>query len=189
MFICVDSARVAHPLFQAGDGGSNPASTLQASDLVFEPCDKKFALALNRKWHSRLPELAFIGIKYAFHARFRDTTIAVAVWSGPVARMLPKNWLELRRMACSPEMPKNGASAFLSWMVRYLMKHSDSERFISYQDTDVHQGTIYRASGWTAASQSRRGDSWKRECRERKNLNGDETIASPKIRWERVRIA
>jgi len=126
-------------------------------------------------------------MKFAFHAKCGGVSYAVALWSTPVARMLPGNWLELRRLACSPEMPKNGASSFLAWMVRYLRKKSPAtERLISYQDTEVHSGTIYRAQGWAVGYTGTSGDSWDRPNRSRPNLNGDETIASAKIRWERV---
>jgi hypothetical protein len=126
-------------------------------------------------------------ISYAFHARHEDFSYAVALWSNPVARMLPQHWLELRRMACSPEMPKNGASAFLAWMARYFRKnHKEAERLISYQDTEVHQGTIYKAAGWIEGNRTRQGDTWETGNRGRINANGDETIASVKVRWERT---
>ena len=173
-------------MFQTEDGGSIPASALQVSDLIFERCPRRFAVTLNRQWHSRLPRIPDGMISYAFHARNRDVTYAVALWSNPVARMLPQHWLELRRMACSPEMPKNGSSAFISWMVRYLRgHHKEHERLISYQDTEVHKGTIYRASGWTEAHRSRAGDTWETGNRGRTNKNGDAAIASVKIRWEK----
>lgn len=185
--ICVDGCRVAHPLFQTEGDGSSPVSTLQVSDLVFERCARRHAVTLNRLWHSRLPKIPDGMISYAFHARNGDLTYAVAVWSNPVARLLPQHWLELRRMACSPEMPKNGASAFLAWMVRYLRKnHKAHERLISYQDTEVHRGTIYKAAGWLEGNRTRQGDTWETGNRGRINQNGAETIASVKVRWEKV---
>ena len=183
MTISVDSTRVVCPLFQTEDGGSIPASTLQ---LIFEPCPRKYAALLNQQWHSRLPRVEWQNMTFAFHARYGDVSYAVALWSNPVARLLPQKWIELRRMACSPEMPRNGASAFLAWMVRWFRKnHRDRERLISYQDTEVHSGTIYKAQGWVVGNIGRTGDSWKRVNRDRPMLNGVETIASAKIRWEK----
>lgn len=187
--IGVDSTRVVCPLFQEEEGGSTPASTLQVSDLVFERCPRRFAVALNRTWHSRLPNILDDTISYAFHARYGDVTYIVAIWSNPVSRMLPSHWLELRRMACSTETPKNAASAFLAWMVRYFRsRFPKHERLISYQDTEVHQGTIYRAAGWTDGHRTRQGDTWQTGNRGRVNQNGSNTIASVKVRWEK-RIA
>ncbi len=182
-----DGARVAHPLFQTGDGGSIPASSLQVPDLIFEPCSKRHCMLLNYKWHSRLPKIPESMCRFAFHARHGDITYAVALWSNPVARLLPQHWLELRRMACAPDAPHNAASAFLGWMVRWLRKRvPECERLISYQDTEVHAGTIYKASGWLVGALGASGDTWDRPNRYRPNANGDETIASAKIRWEKT---
>lgn len=181
-----DNSTVEYPLFQTECGGASPASPLQLSDLIYERCARRFAIRLNEMWHSRMPLISSVGIQYAFHARCGDRSVAVALWSPPVARMLPNHWLELRRFACSPEMPKNGATQFLNWMVRWFRKHCP-QRFacISYQDTAVHSGTIYKAAGWIADSTSRAGDTWKdKGGRPRFNINGDDTIASAKVRWK-----
>lgn len=182
--ISVDGCRVAHPLFQAEGDGSSPISTLQTSDLLFEPCSRPYAIRLNELWHSRMPLIDRVGIQFAFHAVHGDISYAVAIWSPPIARMLPSHWLELRRMACSPEMPRNGASSFLGWMARYFKKEFPArEKLISYQDTSVHSGTIYRAAGWVPARTSRDGDSWDKPARQRENINGP--VFAPKIRWEK----
>lgn len=62
---------------------------------------------------------------------------------------------------------------------------------ISYQDTDVHTGTIYRAAGWDPAyfSKARQRDRSKARIGTRRdyrsNLNGSEPDAAGKIRWEK----
>lgn len=180
------SSRVEFPLFQADDGGSNPAQPLQVRDISFARCSRRHADNLNRIWHSRLPRCEASMMSYAFHAYHADISYAVALWSTPVARLVPSHWIELRRMACSPEMPHNGASAFLGWMIRYFKKYAPHhERAVSYQDTAVHNGTIYKAAGWTVGRISGEGDSWDRKNRFRPMKNGEHTIASAKIRWER----
>lgn len=53
-------------------------------------------------------------------------------------------------MAIAPDAPKNLASRFLSIMVKEIRRaRPDIIKLISYQDTAVHKGTIYKASGWT----------------------------------------
>ena len=54
------------------------------------------------------------------------------------------------------------------------------ERLISYQDTDVHHGTIYKAANWEAGRVSS-GDDWVRNNRHRKASQ----TASVKVRWEK----
>ena len=187
----VDSVRVACPLFQGEGGGSTPTSTLTARALVFEPCAKLYAVQLVRRWHSRLPGCQRGPWQYAFHARHGEATYAVALWNNPCTRSLPEHWLELRRMATAPDAPKNTASRFLMWMVRYFRAHApERERCIAYQDTDVHTGTIYKASGWTAAYTGKRRVRDRSKPRTgtdrmyRSNKNGVAVDAAPKVRWE-----
>jgi hypothetical protein len=187
----VDSTRVVCPLFQAEDGGSIPASTLQVKDLLFEPSPRPHAVQLVREWHSRLPNCQDGPWEYAFLARYGRLTYAVALLNSPSARCLPSHWLELRRLACAPDAPKNTCSAFLGWIVRYLKAHaSERERLISYQDTAVHAGTIYRAAGWIPAFTSaprirdRSGNRTGTKRKYRWNINGQDADAAAKVRWE-----
>ena len=197
MNIGVDSTRVVCPLFHTGEGGSMPTSTLHARDLVFELCPVKQATQLNREWHSRLPKIHDIFWHYAFRASYNDVIFAVALWSQPTTRCLPQHWLELRRLACAPDAPRYTASRFLGWMVRYFQRVApDRERCISYQDTAVHQGTIYKASGWkpafTGKAMARSDRSYSMKKTEntlyRKRINGAEVDESSKVRWEKMLV-
>ena len=50
---------------------------------------------------------------------------------------------------------------------------------LSYQDEDVHVGTIYKASGWTPVKKTK-GHSW--SCKSRKR-NKEQSLSN-KVRWE-----
>jgi hypothetical protein len=58
-------------------------------------------------------------------------------------------------------------------------KFPEINRLISYQDTEVHNGTIYKCSGWHIASKCE-GNSW---TTKKRNRNKEQTLAK-KIRWE-----
>jgi len=143
---------------------------------------------LNSVWHSRLPIIEWSNVvrnrhSICFGARFNGDLYAIAIWSSPVAANRMKNGrqsLELRRFAISPNAPKNTASRMLSVM-RNLIKHQmpDVTWFVSYQDTEVHTGTIYKASGWNLVGESL-GVSWSNKDRVR---NKEQSLAS-KARWE-----
>jgi len=158
-------------------------------------CPVKQATQLNRQWHSRLPKVHDIFWHYSFRAVHNDVIYAVALWSQPTTRCLPQHWLELRRLACAPDAPKNTPSRFLGWMVRYF-KHvaPQRERCISYQDTAVHEGTIYKAAGWTPAYtgkamvRSDRMSAMKKteNTLYRQRINGTEVDQSAKVRWEKI---
>ena len=93
-------------------------------------------------------------------------------------------------MACSPEAPRNTASRFLGWMARYFADRCPfREKLISYQDTAVHNGTIYKAAGWEvdfvskARVRDRSGNRVGTTRKYRSDMNGVAPAASEKIRW------
>lgn len=182
-----DGVMAAHSLFQARGGGSTPTSSLQ---LWLDVIDFREAKRLNRLWHSRLPEIgdptAIMEASLCFAAGFDGRVFAVGIWSHPVARLLPQEtWLELRRLAIASEAPKNTASRTLSVMT-ILVKRFRPEmiRLISYQDTAVHNGTIYRSAGWKLAKDSRSNTQWDMPSRPRPKSQSD----SPKRCWDKCLV-
>lgn len=189
--LSIDNARVESGIEIKLIDSDLPGSILHARDLVFSQCSKAHAVLLTRKWHSRLPNTQKAPWKYAFKASYGGITYAVALWNNPSARMLPQNWIELRRFSCAPDAPKNTASRFLSWMVRYF-KHSHTEytKCISYQDTVVHTGAIYKASGWKIGFVTKKRLRNRQIIRRGTNryyrigINGEEIDTCEKYRWE-----
>lgn len=181
-----DDVVEAYPLFQAEDGGSIPTSALE---LYFSACDRQVFVDCNRLWHSRLPKIgASLGRVY-YMAECRTRIYAVAMWSNPVARLLPQQeWLELRRFAITDSAPRYTASRMLGWMARDIRsRFPEVVRLISYQDCKAHCGTIYAASGWVEAknyiSRCRNWaptTAWASRCRAGRT---DQNV-SPRMRWE-----
>lgn len=146
------------------------------------------ACNLNAIWHSRLPIIDWSNVVrnthyVCFGASFNDEFYASAIWSSPVAQnrfKYGKQMLELRRLAVSPEAPFNTAT----WMLAKMRKHifetmPDIALLVSYQDTEVHLGTIYKADNWVAVSESP-GMEWSTNTRQR---NKEQSLAV-KVRWE-----
>jgi hypothetical protein len=163
----------------------------KASMLTVRKCHIETARHFNSLWHSRLPYTQRGPWKVAFSASYRNNVFAVALWHNSSARNLPKEWLELRRLAVAPNAPHCTASYMLAKMTRWIrVNMPDIEKLISYQDKDVHKGTIYKAAGWIPAwetiarvrdrSKFRRGTG----RYYRSNSNGAEPNSSGKIRWE-----
>lgn len=165
-------------------------------ELEYEVIKAKLACELNDKWHSRLPYIHWSNVVrnthyVCFGAKPRGVEIgpngegyvAVGIWSSPVAQnrfKYGKQMLELRRMAISGECPKNTATHMLRFMRRWILANkTDVAMLVSYQDTEVHQGTIYKADNWVEAAKSE-GLAWNTEKRKR---NKEQSL-SPKIRWE-----
>jgi hypothetical protein len=180
----IDTRRLVMPLFAAGAVG-----VCAVGELIVEPCDKGRAVELNGIWHSRLPYAQKGPWMYAFWARGGGVVYAVALWHNPSARTLPGDWIELRRMAIAGDAPRNTASYMLSRMIRWFRENTDHPHAISYQDTTVHLGTIYKASNWEReyVSKARVRDRSKlrvgTDRAYRSNSNGAAVDGSEKIRW------
>lgn len=177
-----DDVRDNMPLFRSGLGGSTPTSALQ---LKIRIVNVHRAIELNKTWHSRLPNVDWSNIVRAspslcFVAEHNDIAYASAIWSAPCARGYNgRNWLELRRLAIAGDAPKNTATRMLRVMRLMIVKCLPQiSKLISYQDTEVHAGTIYRAAGWVAI------ETFKKT---RWHIGRERTqpvSVKPKIRWE-----
>lgn len=182
------SAVAAHQLFQTGGGGSIPTSAL---DFYIEEIEMRLAKDLNSKWHSMLPRtdlgnLLCGNTSAAYAAKFDEYYYAVAIFSQPIIRAIAKDGktIELRRLAICNDAPKNTASRMLSICRRLVKaKYPQMEKCVSYLAVEVHEGTIYKASGWipvgkvsAARPQRKRGD--------RGRSTGPLQTFSPKQRWE-----
>jgi hypothetical protein len=174
-----DSITVVQPVHPAG-GGSNPTSPLQFQ-IVEIPL--KTALQLNETWHSRMPKCPPFA-KVSYGAIFDNVYYACAMWSNPIARLLPQyTWLELRRLAISNDAPKNTASRMIKVMTHLVRKkYPEVVKLISYQDEDVHEGTIYKASGWYIGKRAKTHKGWYRVKYPYPDMNKS---YSPKTRWEK----
>lgn len=180
-----DDVRDSMPLFRNGCGGSIPTSALQ---LRVARCNVHRACELNNLWHSRFPKIDWSNVvrnsDYACYvAEHDDIAYACAIWSSPIAanRLAEgQTALELRRMAISSDAPTNTASRMLGIMRRQIQKEMPHiTLLVSYQDTEVHKGTIYKAAGWTAVAKNK-GTSWSNSSRTR---NKEQSLAD-KVRWE-----
>jgi len=142
---------------------------------------------LNNLWHSRLPDIANYQNCDCYGAIYKNYYFAIAMWSIPSARALNgRNWWELRRMAIAPDAPKNTASRMLKIMAQLIKKEKPQiTKLISYQDTDVHCGTIYKASGWVVGNVGKRIDETKKWNNWKTRAGRKNQSTAPKIRWEK----
>ena len=186
-------ANVIHPryedqLFVPG----KPSVVTSARQLQLSRCGTAFARYCNAQWHSRLPHTQRSPWQYAFKLHCDGYAFGVALLHNPSARTLPSHWVELRRLALAPDAPRYAATRFLGLLVRWLKRNvPERERIISYQDTSVHTGTIYKAAGWVPAYTSRPRVRDRSKPRAgsarmyRTNANGAAVDSAAKIRWEK----
>ena len=175
---------VLEPLFTNPDQHKYATTPKQ---LTVKQIDVHTACTLNAEWHSRFPIIKWGNVvrnkRYVcFVAEKDQIAYATALWSSPIAANRLKNgqtMLELRRMAIADYAPKNTATFMLKAMRTWIRDNfHEIETVISYQDTEAHHGTIYKADNWKAVSQSQ--ISWN-DTRQR---NKPQSTAA-KVRWER----
>lgn len=63
--------------------------------------------------------------------------------------------IELRRLCCIDDTPRNTESYFIGQMLKWLVRYTDIQLVVSYADSEYgHQGIIYKASNFTYLGKS-----------------------------------
>ena len=67
----------------------------------------------------------------------------------------PSEVIELRRLCCIDDTPKNTESYFIGHTIRWLNKNTDYKVIVSYADAHYgHEGIIYKASNFNLIGQT-----------------------------------
>jgi len=149
-------------LFQIEDGGASPTSPLQLSDFKIFPCKWRDIVNVLRDFHYRKTQIGG-SLKYVFKVVSNDQVIGGLAFGNP---WHPESYeeggrwkcLELRRLCLIDDAPKNSESWAIGYCLRWLRKFTDYNRILSYSDLGQgHIGTIYKASGFTLFSESKKG--------------------------------
>ena len=168
--------------------GEPDTVAVSAKQLTIERIDLTTATDANWHWHSQLPDIGGLGFGdrlWCYGAVFDNGLYGVAIWTRPIAanrmRRPTEHLLELRRLAIPEYAPKYTATRMLGRMARTI-RSTDSNvcTLLSYQMTDIHSGTIYKAANWTAVNQQTTHQTWNTHTRHRP---ADQSTA-PKVRWE-----
>ena len=175
--------RAVMPLF-----GDVEMIATSAKQLVIERIDFDTAEDANWQWHSQLPETAALqagNLSLAYGATYENGLYGVAIWTRPIAgnrmRRDTEHLLELRRLAIPDYAPKYTATRMLGQMARQIRRNYPQVcTLLSYQMTDVHTGTIYKAANWHIGYQQATHMTWNQPGRPRPP---DQSTA-PKNRWE-----
>lgn len=176
----MDSIRVLYPIL------FNSEVLISPKQFSIERIEQKRAVELNKLWHRTQPIITNYWYCRCYAAVFNGIIYAVMFWSIPVARRLNhKGYYELRRFAIASDAPRNTASWMMAKIEKVILKEKpEVTTLISYQDTELHYGTIYKASNWVPVGQAEGdgagwGRGWKSRVREGSKAQGD------KIRWEK----
>ena len=162
---------------------------ITVKEIEIQETRAQIACMLNELWHSKLPKIHWSNVvrnkHYVCYAiKYKQAIIGVAIWSSPVAANRFKDGdklLELRRLALSDVCPRNTASFVISSMIKDIkVRFPELIRLVSYQDSEAHLGTFYKASNWTAAPIQTSLLDWTTSKRKRSSLQS----TADKVRWE-----
>lgn len=134
----------------------NPTATGAVRDYTVELCERREIVDFVETWHYS-QNVNGLTTDYCF--KLLDTTGQVigAMIYGKIAMAnvwkkyadVELDLIELKRLCCIDNTPKNTESFFIGKTLQWLKKNTQIKTVISYADmTYAHSGTIYKASNF-----------------------------------------
>lgn len=135
------------------------------SEFSVSICDRKEIVSFIEHWHYS-KNVNGLTTDYCFKLTDVNGNIIGAMIYGKIG--MANVWkkyakkenelIELKRLCCIDNTPKNTESYFIGYTLRWLRRHTTIKTVISYADTTyAHVGTIYRASNFTYAGMTNKG--------------------------------
>lgn len=127
----------------------------KVKDFIVKPTTIQYVRDFVETWHYS-NNVNGLRISHVFGLFYQDQLIGAMIY-GPLG--MANTWkkyvnaeneiVELRRLCCIDDTPKNTESYFIGKTLRWLKKNTDYKMVISYADTfHNHAGIIYRASNF-----------------------------------------
>ena len=127
----------------------------KVKNFTVKICDRKEIKSFIETWHY---SKSINGLKsnYCFKLMDKETIIGAMIYGQIGMANVWKKYatnehdlIELRRLCCIDNTPKNTESYFIGFTLRWLKKNTDIKKVISYADSNYnHSGVIYRASNF-----------------------------------------
>lgn len=128
---------------------------LKGFPFIVELCDRKQIVKFIEKWHY---SQSMNGVKsqYCFKLTHNGIIIGAIVYADFAMASVWRKYssardkvIELRRLCCIDETPKNTESFFIAKTLKWLQRNTTIETVISYADDYYgHKGIIYQASNF-----------------------------------------
>lgn len=128
---------------------------MSVTNFIVEQCPRSQIVDFVEKYHYS-KNMNGLKTSYCFRLLDGEKLIGAIVYGkigmGGVEQKYtdnPDKILELKRLVCIDETPKNTESYFIGWTLRWLQKNTDLEMIISYADkTYGHEGIVYKATNF-----------------------------------------
>lgn len=128
---------------------------MRVKDMIVKPCSVKEIKEFIETWHYS-KSIRGINHKYCFKLTYDGRLIGACIFGRPSTPDIwrkyaesPNEILELRRLCCIDDTPKNTESYFIGHCLRWLKKNTNIKTIVSYADPEFgHEGVIYKASNF-----------------------------------------
>lgn len=135
-----------------------------AITYTVEPCERKEIRDFIEKWHYSHNINGLLS-QYCFKLMDGDTMVGAMIYGGLGMANCWKKYaenkediIELRRLCCIDDTPKNTESYFIGKTLKWLIKNTNIKKVISYADnTYGHKGVIYQASNFKHLGKTAKG--------------------------------
>ncbi len=137
---------------------------VNVKDFVVKPTTIQYVREFVENWHYS-SNVNGLRISNVFGLFYENNLIGAMIY-GPLG--MANAWkkyansegeiIELRRLCCIDNTPRNTESYFIGKTLKWLKKNTDYKTVISYADTfHNHQGTIYKASNFEHCGMTAKG--------------------------------
>lgn len=135
-----------------------------AITYTVEPCERKEIRDFIEKWHYSHNINGLLS-QYCFKLMDGDTMVGAMIYGGLGMANCWKKYaenkediIELRRLCCIDDTPKNTESYFIGKTLKWLLKNTSIKKVISYADnTYGHKRIIYQASNFKHLGKTAKG--------------------------------
>ncbi|QEG13500.1 putative DNA modification protein [Bacillus phage vB_BspS_SplendidRed] len=124
-------------------------------DFKVDICDRSEIKSFIEEWHYS-KSINGLMSDYCFKLMDGEKIIGAMIYGGLAMANAWKKYgeskddvIELRRLCCIDETPKNTESYFIGQTIRWLKKNTDIKVIVSYADPEYnHTGVIYKATNF-----------------------------------------
>lgn len=135
-----------------------------AITYTVEPCERKEIRDFIEKWHYSHNINGLLS-QYCFKLMDGNTMVGAMIYGGLGMANCWKKYaenkediIELRRLCCIDDTPKNTESYFIGKTLKWLLRNTSIKKVISYADnTYGHRGVIYQASNFKHLGKTAKG--------------------------------
>ena len=137
---------------------------MKVRNFKVEPCEIQDIRQFVEKWHYS-GNVNGLRVAQCFALYHEDQLIGAMIYGALGMANAWKKYgeaeadvVELRRLCCIDDTPKNTESYFIGHTLRWLKKNSNFKTVVSYADTHYgHEGTIYKASNFQLVGTTAKG--------------------------------